>query len=75
MTESNSEPKLIAYRLPDVSKYYTLRPASPDRYWMDVSTGGWANRCLPLRIANQNGWEIRKHHVNTVQTKINVLEG
>lgn len=58
MTESNSEPKLIAYRLPEASKYYTLRPANPDRYWMDVSTGGWANRCLPLRIANQNGWEI-----------------
>ena len=25
---------------------------------MDSNTKGWANRCLPLRIANQNGWVI-----------------
>ncbi len=25
---------------------------------MDLSTRGWANRCLPLRIANQSGWHI-----------------
>jgi uncharacterized protein DUF6065 len=31
-------------------------PASPARFWMDFSTEGWANRCLPLLIANQSGW-------------------
>jgi hypothetical protein len=25
---------------------------------MDVTTSGWANRCLPLRIANQAGWFV-----------------
>jgi hypothetical protein len=59
MNHSNSsEPVLTAYRLPGARQYYKLRPADPDRYWMDISTGGWANRCLPLRMANQYGWEI-----------------
>ena len=49
---------LTAYRLPEASLYPEIRPASPDRFWMDFSTRGWANRCLPLRIANQYGWEI-----------------
>jgi hypothetical protein len=31
-------------------------PASADRSWMDGSQAGFANRCLPLRIANQSGW-------------------
>jgi Family of unknown function (DUF6065) len=35
-----------------------LVPASPDRSWMDNAGAGFANRCLPLRIANQAGWMI-----------------
>jgi Family of unknown function (DUF6065) len=59
MTPADS-PTLIAYRLPKASPYLypEIRPATPDRFWMDFSTGGWANRCLPLRIANQYGWEV-----------------
>jgi hypothetical protein len=49
---------ITAYRLPEANVYPEIRPASADRFWMDFSTGGWANRCLPLRIANQYGWEI-----------------
>jgi hypothetical protein len=54
---------VTAYRLPAAKLtgtriYPEIRPASPDRFWMDFSTRGWANRCLPLRIANQYGWEI-----------------
>jgi Family of unknown function (DUF6065) len=49
---------LKAYRLPDYSFYPKIIPANPDRWWMDFGTNGWANRCLPLRIANQNGWCI-----------------
>lgn len=54
-TDPNSQ-RLTAYRIGDLASYLKLVPASPDRFWMDFSTGGWANRCLPLRIANQAGW-------------------
>jgi hypothetical protein len=47
---------LTAYRLPRCANYLKIVPASANRAWMDVDTGGWANRCLPLRIANQSGW-------------------
>ncbi len=35
-----------------------LRPAPARRDWMDESPGGFANRCLPLTIANSHGWEV-----------------
>ena len=55
----NDESRVLkAYRLPDYDVYPSIVPASPDRWWMDFGTNGWANRCLPLRIANQNGWWI-----------------
>jgi hypothetical protein len=46
-----------AYRIPG-RRYLRIEPASPNREWMDVTTQGWANRCLPLKIANQWGWVI-----------------
>lgn len=49
---------LTAYRLPRCANYLKIVPATPNRAWMDVDTGGWANRCLPLRIANQAGWFV-----------------
>jgi hypothetical protein len=49
---------LTAYRLAEYDTFPEIVPAPPDRFWMDFSTGGWANRCLPLRIANQHGWHI-----------------
>ena len=49
---------LTAYRLPRCANYLKIVPASANRAWMDVDTGGWANRCLPLRIANQAGWFV-----------------
>ncbi len=33
-------------------------PATSRRGWMDDSQRGFANRCLPMRIANQLGWFI-----------------
>lgn len=45
-------------RAPANAVYPRLIPASADRFWMDFTTRGWANRCLPLRIANQSGWFI-----------------
>ena len=34
-------------------------PAPINRTWMSETRRGWANRCLPLLIANQGGWELR----------------
>lgn len=51
------KPSLAAYRIPGRAPLRIV-PASPDRAWMDIVTKGWANRCLPLRIANQTGWVI-----------------
>ncbi len=56
--DENSIKKLSAYRLPHFPGYMKLVAAPADRMWMDLSTRGWANRCLPLRIANQSGWHI-----------------
>lgn len=35
-----------------------LRPASPERDWMDQTADRFAYRCLPLAIANAHGWEM-----------------
>jgi hypothetical protein len=53
-----AENSIIAYRIPGWSRYPEIVPAPADREWMDTGTKGWANRCLPLRIANQAGWCI-----------------
>jgi hypothetical protein len=47
---------LIAYRV--ASFDMKLVPAPPTRQWMDDTREGFANRCLPLLIANQAGWLI-----------------
>src|SRR5580700_6265644 len=49
-------PELTCYRLWDTSP--ELRPARPERDWMDMSTERFAYRCIPLSIANSTGWEI-----------------
>jgi hypothetical protein len=39
-----------------------LSPASTNRTWMRrmlETRTGWPNRCLPMLIANQSGWELR----------------
>src|SRR6476620_12624497 len=57
LNETSSE-ILNIYRVPSESGYPSIVPASPEREWMNVGTAGWANRCIPLRIANQAGWCI-----------------
>lgn len=57
----NDERNLQAFRTNVSAIYPPIVPANPDRAWMDATGGtgsGWANRCLPLRIANQHGWFI-----------------
>jgi hypothetical protein len=36
----------------------TLAPASARRAWMDATHERFANRCLPLLMANQAGWAV-----------------
>ncbi len=55
-TKAGKAMKLIAY-LPDGHKV-DIRPASPEREWMNLTEQRFANRCLPLSIANAHGWEL-----------------
>ena len=57
---ASAPPTLFAYRLHDSD--LTLVPAQRNRSWMDETGDAFANRCLPLRIANQAGWFILNHH-------------
>jgi hypothetical protein len=54
-------PRLIAYR---VTRGFEQRiaPAQVAREWMGRTRCGFANRCLPLLIANQAGWVILGSH-------------
>jgi Family of unknown function (DUF6065) len=58
MSEQVTDDIFQIYRVPSKSGYPRIVPASPDRDWMNITTRGWANRCLPLRIANEAGWFI-----------------
>lgn len=35
-----------------------ITPAPRWREWMNATDGRWANRCLPLLVANQSGWTL-----------------
>ena len=54
-------PELIAYRVGPLSGM-RLVPASSKRDWMLATHGRFANRCLPLLVANQAGWFILNGH-------------
>jgi hypothetical protein len=40
-------------------------PGQMNRAWMSDMHRSWANRCLPLLIANQSGWELRNPNAFT----------
>lgn len=48
--------QLVAYRLMPTG--VRLVRSEPRRPWMDATADGYANRCLPLLIANQSGWLV-----------------
>ena len=48
--------ELVAIRLSEAGMQ--IRPAPPDRPWMDTPNGRFSRRCLPLLMANQCGWEL-----------------
>ncbi|MGH9630939.1 MAG: DUF6065 family protein, partial [Bryobacteraceae bacterium] len=56
--QGNAGLRITAYRLDEYQSFPKIVPASADREWMDIGTKGWANRCLPLRVANQAGWHV-----------------
>lgn len=58
------EPVLIAYRVGAGS--LQLVPAPRDRAWMDATRNRFAQRCLPMLLANQAGWWILNSHALTV---------
>lgn len=49
-------PELVAYALDDRAQDVTLLAGPSRRAWMDALPDRYANRCLPLLIANQAGW-------------------
>lgn len=61
MSESKPKMKLIAYKIHD-GMGLELRPSEKNRQWMDDTNEHFANRCLPLTIANQHGWDILCSH-------------
>lgn len=50
----DGQPILKAYRTEE--RRINIIPALPDRTWMGAAEASFTNRCLPMRIANQNGW-------------------
>ncbi|SOX56704.1 hypothetical protein MAAFP003_5412 [Mycobacterium ahvazicum] len=52
-----SDRELIAYELHS-GHGIELIPAARDRGWMDSTHDRFANRCLPLLMANQAGWLV-----------------
>lgn len=48
---------IIVYELFDNS-VQLLEPSPTKRQWMDATNEHFANRCLPMLIANQNGWVL-----------------
>ena len=52
------DPTITCYLLDETeSLYLSVAPAA--REWMDQTNNHYANRCLPLLIANQHGWVIK----------------
>jgi hypothetical protein len=55
-TPVTDAPELVAYRLAGPTDDEDLWAAPATRVWMERSPNRFANRCLPLLIANQSGW-------------------
>lgn len=59
--ETDAGLPLVAYALDDAVSM-PLVPADSRRRWMDGTGRRFANRCLPLVIANQAGWCLLSSH-------------
>jgi len=56
MSDASGEQKIFAYAV--ISEPPVVRPAQLSRYWMEAFHERVPYRCLPLNIANLEGWEI-----------------
>ena len=56
--EAGAPPRLHLTCYETTAEPLNIRPAPPERAWMDASNEAFAYRCLPLVIANAHGWEI-----------------
>lgn len=57
-------PSLTAYHTPGVPEVEIV-PAARWREWMNRTSDRWANRCLPLLMANETGWSLLNPHAFT----------
>jgi hypothetical protein len=55
-------PTLVAFAIHGGRRSMTLAPAPRERAWMEATDQRFANRCLPLLIANQAGWMLASTH-------------
>ena len=55
-------PALIAYALHPDQPAMVLVPAVRDRAWLESTDQRFANRCLPMLMANQAGWFLVSGH-------------
>jgi hypothetical protein len=58
---STTDLTLTAYRV-SLAPRMRLVPASSSRTWMLATSHRFANRCLPLLMANQSGWFVLNSH-------------
>jgi len=58
MSEPESAREFIAYQLHEQPIAMSISSASLERDWMEQAPQRFPYRCLPLNIANQNGWVI-----------------
>jgi hypothetical protein len=56
MSDKPDEHLLTAYVISENPP--PISPAPLNRTWMAKTRKGWANRCLPMLIANQSGWVV-----------------
>ena len=61
LAQANQHPTLIAYKIAE-QPYMPLVAAPSSRAWMEDTSKRFANRCLPLLIANQSGWFVLNSH-------------
>ncbi len=61
MNVKETRPELVAYVI-NPALEMPLVKAQAGRAWMDATDVRFANRCLPLLIANQSGWFVLSGH-------------
>lgn len=60
-TPQADAPGLTAYHTPG-RRMIDIVPAGRWRDWMEATDERWANRCLPLLMANESGWWLLNPH-------------